>query len=124
MSSVRSVRPIVHTAASLLAAEQAARDPPSVPPPQPSNTDRHHATHQHHSSRPCFRKDSSPVNGPTDRAVYTVPEVADLLCLSRGSTYAMLRTGQIPALRLGSRWVIPKRRFHSWLDDQPTGGDL
>lgn len=61
----------------------------------------------------------------SNRAVYTVPEVAELLSLSRGSAYAMLRTGEIPAIRLGSRWVIPKRRFHAWLDDQPAaGGDL
>ena len=53
------------------------------------------------------------------RAVYTVTEVAAMLDLSRGSAYAMVRAGQIPALRLGSRWVIPKRRFHEWLNDRP-----
>jgi excisionase family DNA binding protein len=51
-----------------------------------------------------------------NRAVYTVPEVAELLSLSRGSAYAMIRSGEIPAKKLGSRWVIPKNRFHAWLD--------
>ncbi|SDR05377.1 helix-turn-helix domain-containing protein [Thermostaphylospora chromogena] len=51
-----------------------------------------------------------------DRAVYTVPEVARLLSLSRGSAYALVREGAIPALRMGGRWIIPKRRFHAWLD--------
>jgi excisionase family DNA binding protein len=51
-----------------------------------------------------------------DRAVYTVPEVARLLSLSRGSAYALVREGTIPALRMGGRWIIPKRRFHAWLD--------
>jgi excisionase family DNA binding protein len=50
-------------------------------------------------------------------AVYTVIEVADILRLSRGSTYNLVRTGEIPALRLGGRWVVPKRRFHNWLDN-------
>jgi excisionase family DNA binding protein len=64
-------------------------------------------------------------------AVYTVKEVSTLLTLSLGSTYALIRQGAIPALRLGGRWVVPKRRFHAWLDglsedaDQqaPTGTD-
>jgi len=54
---------------------------------------------------------------PGDRAVYTVAEVADLLDLSRGSAYARVRSGEIPAKQLGSRWVIPKHRFHAWLND-------
>jgi excisionase family DNA binding protein len=57
--------------------------------------------------------------GDDDRAVYTVDEVAYLLTLSRSATYAMVRAGQIPARRLGRRWVIPKNRFHTWLDDLP-----
>jgi excisionase family DNA binding protein len=50
------------------------------------------------------------------RAVYTVVEVAQLLSLSRGSAYALVRNGTIPAVRLGSRWVVPRTRFHAWLD--------
>nr|WP_182905863.1 helix-turn-helix domain-containing protein [Microbispora sp. H13382] len=45
-----------------------------------------------------------------------MPEVARLLSLSRGSAYALVREGTIPALRMGGRWIIPKRRFHAWLD--------
>lgn len=55
-----------------------------------------------------------------DRAVYTVAQVAELLSLSLGSTYALVRSGEIPARKLGRRWVIPKRRFHTWLDQLPT----
>jgi hypothetical protein len=28
----------------------------------------------------------------------------------------LVRDGTIPALRLGNRWVIPRARFHAWLD--------
>jgi excisionase family DNA binding protein len=52
-------------------------------------------------------------------AVYTVTEVAHMLSLSRGSAYQLVRTGEIPALKLGGRWVIPKRRFPIWLDNLP-----
>ncbi|SCE83690.1 DNA binding domain-containing protein, excisionase family [Micromonospora coriariae] len=54
---------------------------------------------------------------------YTVREVAKLLGISLGSTYSLVRDGTIPATRLGGRWLIPRARFHSWLDgvtDQPT----
>ncbi|XTZ16507.1 helix-turn-helix domain-containing protein [Micromonospora echinospora] len=56
------------------------------------------------------------------RAVYSVPEVARLLSLSLGSTYALLREGEIPARKLGGRWVIPKKRFHAWLDESDSEG--
>jgi excisionase family DNA binding protein len=55
--------------------------------------------------------------GPNDRAVYTVKEVSLLLRISLGGTYALVRDGENPAIKLGSRWVIPKKRFHAWLDD-------
>lgn len=59
----------------------------------------------------------------TNRAVYTVPEVAQLLSLSRGTTYAMIRRGEIPARKIGDRWVIPKSRFNAWLDALPEATD-
>jgi excisionase family DNA binding protein len=60
-----------------------------------------------------------------ERAVYTVVEVAQLLSLSRGTAYALVRDGTIPALRLGGRWIIPRARFHAWLgrfDEEQNGG--
>ncbi|WP_431934700.1 helix-turn-helix domain-containing protein [Micromonospora sp. RP3T] len=55
------------------------------------------------------------------RAVYTVKEVAAMLSLSVSSAYALVRAGQIPAERLGRRWVVPRSRFHSWLDGAAGG---
>ncbi|MGV9981361.1 helix-turn-helix domain-containing protein [Micromonospora wenchangensis] len=59
-------------------------------------------------------------NAPVVSAVYTVAETAEILRLSLGSTYALVRSGEIPALKLGGRWVIPRGRLHRWLDDLPT----
>lgn len=59
----------------------------------------------------------------TDRAVYTVKEVAHMLSLSLGGTYALVRDGTIPSLKMGGRWVIPKRRFHAWLDGLAVADD-
>jgi excisionase family DNA binding protein len=49
--------------------------------------------------------------------VYTVKEVAGLLGLSLGGAYALVTDGTIPAKKLGGRWVISKKRFHAWLED-------
>jgi excisionase family DNA binding protein len=51
-----------------------------------------------------------------EAAVYTVQEVAELLSLALGGTYVLLREGTIAAMRAGSRWLIPKKRFHVWLE--------
>ena len=58
-----------------------------------------------------------------EEVVYTVTEVAELLRLSLGSTYALVRNGTIPAKKLGNRWVISKARFRAWLDEQDDAGE-
>lgn len=52
----------------------------------------------------------------TERLVYSVREVANLLSLSLGITYQLVREGEIPAIQAGRRWVIPRQRFHAWLN--------
>jgi excisionase family DNA binding protein len=55
----------------------------------------------------------------SQRAVYSVKEVAEMLALNLGGTYTLIRSGEIPALKLGGRWIVPKARFHAWLDNLP-----
>ena len=55
---------------------------------------------------------------PTSRITYTVPEVATLLGISRATTYVLLKSGEIPARRVGSRWIIARCRFNAWLDGE------
>src|SRR3712207_6691275 len=50
--------------------------------------------------------------------IYTVREAAVLLGISAGMAYGLVRDGQIPARRLGRRWVIPRARFHAWLNNR------
>jgi excisionase family DNA binding protein len=47
---------------------------------------------------------------------YTVDQVARLLNVARATAYQHVRDGVIPAERLGRRWVIPRKRFHAWLE--------
>jgi excisionase family DNA binding protein len=69
-------------------------------------------------------RDGGTVIGLGDRAVYTVKEVAGLLSLSLGGTYELVRDGTVPALKLGGRWVIPKKRFHAWLESCMVPAEL
>jgi excisionase family DNA binding protein len=48
--------------------------------------------------------------------IYTVAHVARMLSINVGTVYQLLHEGAIPAKRLGRRWVIPRKRFHEWLD--------
>ena len=55
---------------------------------------------------------------PVGSITYTVAEVADMLRLNLGGTYRMIRSGDIPSRKLGGRWVIPRRAFHEWINNQ------
>lgn len=57
----------------------------------------------------------------TERLTYTVPEAAALLGISRNTTYEAIRTGQIPAIRIGRRLVISRVQLDRLLSG--TAGD-
>ena len=48
--------------------------------------------------------------------VYSVRQVAVLLGMNLGLVYDLVRKGEIPAKRLGKRWIIPRRAFEVWLN--------
>ncbi|PPK94221.1 excisionase family DNA binding protein [Kineococcus xinjiangensis] len=58
------------------------------------------------------------------RATYTVAEVCGVLGLSRATVYALLRAGELPARRVGSRWIIARHRFDTWLNEAPEPASL
>lgn len=59
---------------------------------------------------------------PTERLTITVEDAAALLGISRGLAYDLVRRGEIPALRLGGRIVVPKRRLQEMVDGQHRDG--
>ena len=48
--------------------------------------------------------------------------VAQVLGVSISSAYELMHETGFPALRIGSRIVVPKEKFRQWIDAQ-TGGD-
>lgn len=53
----------------------------------------------------------------------SVPEMAGALGISRAGAYELARTEGFPALKIGSRIVIPKDRLQEWVN-QNTGANL
>jgi excisionase family DNA binding protein len=51
---------------------------------------------------------TTPITPTTPRLVLTVDEAAYLLNISRSFAYELVARGELPALRLGRRIVIPR----------------
>jgi len=41
-----------------------------------------------------------------------------MLGIARGKAYEHVRSGEIPSIRMGRRLLIPRDRFHAWLNGQ------
>ena len=50
------------------------------------------------------------------RLTMSVEEAAEALGVSRGLAYELVARGELPALRLGRRWVIPRRALEQMLE--------
>ena len=48
----------------------------------------------------------------------SVPEMAAALGISRAGAYELARSEGFPALRVGTRIVIPKDKLQEWVDKQ------
>ena len=53
----------------------------------------------------------------------SVPEVAAVLGISRAGAYELVRSDSFPALKIGSRIVVPKEKFIEWVNAQTSGND-
>lgn len=60
-----------------------------------------------------------------EAAVYTVEQAAEFLAIGRGAAYAAVRAGEIPAIKIGRRLLVPKARLEAMLgldNDHALGG--
>lgn len=53
------------------------------------------------------------------RLTYTVTETAEVLGISRSLAYELVRTGQLPHLRLGGRIVVPRVALQQLIGNTP-----
>ena len=61
---------------------------------------------------------------PVEPAVLTVRETARYLKLNRNSVYEGIRRGQVPAIRVGRRLLVPKAALDRLLEEGPEKRDL
>jgi excisionase family DNA binding protein len=57
-----------------------------------------------------------------DRVTLTVTETAKLLGIGRGQAYDAVRRGEIHAIRLGKRLVVPKAAIDRLLEGKGRSG--
>jgi len=53
----------------------------------------------------------------------TVRDVAVALRLGRTRTYALLRSGEIPVIRVGRAVRVPRDGLHRWIEEHCTSVD-
>jgi len=51
--------------------------------------------------------------------VFTIPEAAKLLRISRGSAYEAAKRGEIPTIRIGHRLLVPRSQLEKLLIGLP-----
>ena len=56
-------------------------------------------------------------------ATLGVPDVADVLRISRAGAYDLVKTPGFPALHIGTRILIPKEAFLAWIKEN-TGAPV
>lgn len=59
-----------------------------------------------------------------DALVYMPKDIERLLCLSKNSVNALLRSGQLRAVRYGRKWLIPRSAVEEFLNGQSKGGKV
>ncbi len=52
----------------------------------------------------------------------SVPELAGILGISRSGAYELVKEKGFPALKIGSRILIPRDKLVAWIDRKSTGG--
>lgn len=65
--------------------------------------------------------DANPLPTPQERPTITVEEAGEALGISRSSAYAAAKSGAIPTLRIGRRWVVPTAALRQLLGLEAQG---
>lgn len=52
------------------------------------------------------------------KIVYNVDEITELLSICKQKVYSLIHEGNLPCIKIGRRYVIPKSAFEQWLKKQ------
>ena len=59
-----------------------------------------------------------------DELFLNAKTVAEVLGISVSGAYELLHQEDFPVLRIGSRLVVPKEKFLSWIESQTGGNEI
>ena len=71
----------------------------------------------------CIGKEETPMRNSTYLSYEELPlflnakMVAEVLGISQSSSYELMHDPSFPALRVGSRIVVPKEKFQQWVEE-------
>ena len=51
-----------------------------------------------------------------DLRTYTVPEIQDIMSISRPTAYKLCNSGLFPIVKIGNQIRVSKKAFDAWLD--------
>lgn len=51
-------------------------------------------------------------------ATCRVSDIAEFLGINSTKAYELFNRSDFPSMKLGQRWIVPKRAFSNWLDQQ------
>ena len=57
-----------------------------------------------------------------EQLLYKIPQVGELLGLSRAQVYALVAEGVIPSVRVGSSRRVSAKALHAWVESLPDHG--
>jgi len=60
---------------------------------------------------------------PNEYDVLDVADMAERLDMNERTVYRLIRSGELPAKKVGGQWRITVRAFANWLDDLETTDD-
>lgn len=52
-----------------------------------------------------------------EKIFYTPGELAKLMGIRNESVYNMIEQGEIPSIKIGTRFKVPKEKFHQWINE-------
>ncbi len=50
-----------------------------------------------------------------EKEIYTVSELVEKLGIGFNKAYELVNTGNIPSIKVGKRYLIPKKALEEWL---------
>ena len=51
----------------------------------------------------------------SERLAYSIADVSDALDVSKPMIVRLIKSGTLPAFRVGKRWLIPAQSLNAWL---------